>query len=147
VSSRDADVVALTRSFEGGSLPPNYCCFFACFHRQWFFEAHEVLEELWLKERGRPDADFYKGLIQLAGAFVHLQRDRLRPAAALFKLARANLKKYAAQHQRLDTFQVRGLIEEWLCELEGGDYAVNPLRSKPAPRVDLEDGFPSLRSR
>ena len=75
------------------ALPPNYVGFFACFNQQRFFEAHEVLEKLWLAQRGRPDADFFKALIQLAGAFVHLQRNRMRPAGTLLKLARGNLEK------------------------------------------------------
>jgi hypothetical protein len=136
MSCRNADVAALLKSFEGGELPPNYCCFFACFNRQWFFEAHEVLEKLWLGERGRPEADFYKGLIQLAGAFVHLQRNRMRPAGALFKLARANLEKYPAREQGLDTLPVRKVIEEWLVDLEAGGFRVNPLLQKPAPRLN-----------
>ena len=39
-----------------------------------------VLEHLWLKEgRGAPDYAFYKGLIQLAGGFVHLKLQRSHP--------------------------------------------------------------------
>ena len=146
MGSTSADVIVLIKSFEGGKLPPNYCCFFACFNRQWFFEAHEVLEKLWLVERGRANADFFKGLIQLAGAFVHLQRNRMRPAGALFRLARANLEKYPARQQGLDTWQVRTLIEDWLSELEAGEFAVNPLLLKPAPRLNLEDSFFPLPS-
>ena len=42
-------------------------------------------------QRHTPNDGFYKGLIQLAGAFVHLQKDRLRPAASLFRLAQKYL--------------------------------------------------------
>ena len=49
-----------------------------------------------------PNGNFYKGLIQLAGAFVHLQKNRLRPSAALFKLAQANLVQFPAFHEQLD---------------------------------------------
>jgi predicted metal-dependent hydrolase len=137
VSGIHADLSALKKSFEGGELPANYRCFFACFNRQHFYEAHEVLEELWLAERGREDADFFKGLIQLAGAFVHLQKNRVRPAAALFRLARANLEKYPVRCHGLHTGQVGELIEQWLGELEAGSFAVNPLL-KSAPRLNLD---------
>ena len=79
-----------------------------------FYEAHEVLEELWLRDKHGPNGAFYKGLIQLAGAFVHLQKNRLRPAAALFELALANLEKYPRRHQRLELAAVRRLIRKWL---------------------------------
>jgi predicted metal-dependent hydrolase len=142
VRGTNADLIGLKKSFEGGELPASFRCFFACFNRQWFYEAHEVLEELWLAERGRADADFFKGLIQLAGAFVHLQRNRMRPAAALFRLARTNLEKCPVWLHCLDTGQVRDLIEQWLGALEAAEFAVNPLLLKPAPRLNLEGGCP-----
>ena len=37
---------------------------------------------------------------------------------------------------------VRKLIGEWLEKLEAGEFAVNPLRLKPSPRLPLENGFP-----
>src|ERR1035441_10730308 len=81
---------------------PGYLSYFECFNRQRFFEAHEVLEALWLPQRQGPNGLFYKGLIQLAGAFVHWQKNRPGPAEALLGLARANLRKYPAIHQGLN---------------------------------------------
>jgi predicted metal-dependent hydrolase len=100
-----------------------------------------VLEELWLADRHGPNGAFYKGLIQLAGAFVHLQKNRLRPAAALFKLARANLEKYPAIHDRLNLSEVLKFIEEWLKDLEAGNFALNPLTETNAPQLHLLPRF------
>lgn len=61
---------------------PRYVRFFECFNQQLFFEAHEVLEALWLPQRQGLNGRFYKGLIQLAGAFVHLQKGRRPPGGA-----------------------------------------------------------------
>ena len=115
---------------------------FACFNRSQFYEAHDVLEELWLADRHGPNGNFYKGLIQLAGAFVHLQKDcpkypRLRPAAALFKLAQANFRPYPTRHERLDLVVVHSLIADWLGRLEAGGFAQNPLTPGTAPRLEL----------
>jgi predicted metal-dependent hydrolase len=96
-----------------------------------------VLEELWLADRHGPNGAFYKGLIQLAGAFVHLQKQRFQPAAALFKLARANVEKYSAPHERLDTQGVVVLIDDWLGRLEGGGFKVNPLVPETVPQLSL----------
>ena len=76
---------------------PYYRGFFQCWNEQRYYEAHDVLEQLWLKTKSE-DANFFKGLIQAAGAFVHLQKKfqhpthpkhgrRLSPAARLFRLA------------------------------------------------------------
>ena len=72
---------------------PRYLKYFECFNQQRFFEAHDVLEALWLPQRQGPNGSFYKGLIQLAGAFVHWQKQRPGPAVALFKLARTYLQQ------------------------------------------------------
>src|SRR5882724_6160875 len=112
--------------FRGQELDAHYLGYFECFNRQMFYEAHDVLEELWLPDRKGFNGDFFKGLIQLAGAFVHLQKNRLKPAAALFRLAEANLKKYPARHERLDMPGVLRVIESWLRELETGNFQKNP---------------------
>ena len=128
------------------TLPENYLGYFKCFNHGDFFEAHDVLEELWLKDRQSANYSFYKGLIQLAGAFVHLQKNledpkkfqqRLHPAAALFKLAQTNLKKYPPHHEHLDLAEVLNLIEGWLKKLEANNFEVNPLAREPAPILTL----------
>jgi len=123
--------------FQGRELPAHFLGFFDCFNGQLFYEAHDVLEELWLADRRGPNGDFFKGLIQLAGAFVHLQKERLRPSAALFKLARTNLSKYPATHEHLDVARVLRLIEAWLGWLERDAFNVNPLRQQSAPNLRL----------
>lgn len=123
---------------DGQGVDPHYAGYFYCFNHQLFYEAHDLLENLWLGDRQGPNGPFYKGLIQLAGAFVHLQKNRLRPAAALFKLARTNLEKYPLRHDRLDLERVLVLIKHWLAELESRNFEVNPLNPKNAPRLALE---------
>src|SRR5271154_2589888 len=118
---------------QGGD--PHYTGYFDCFNRGLFYEAHDVLEQLWLKDRHGPNGSFYKGLIQLAGAFVHLQKNRLRPAAALFKLADANIKNHPPQHEQLNLRELRDLIARWLAELEAGEFKANPLTAANHPKV------------
>jgi len=116
----------------------HYAGYFGCFNRGLFYEAHEVLEVVWLAQRGRPNGLFYKGLIQLAGACVHLEKDRKGPAAALLRLARTNLGRYPAAHERLDVRRVLALIERWLGKLEAA--GVNPLLEEGRPRMELLKG-------
>jgi len=117
LQERDRRISAAAAPFAGRSRDPRYYGFFQCFNDRDFYEAHEVLESLWLGCRGTPAARFYQGLIQLAGAFVHLQKQRPGPAAALFRLADANLALYPPAHEGLDAVAVRGLIAEWLAKL------------------------------
>ena len=123
---------------RGRDLDPHYLGYFECFNRGLFYEAHDVLEELWLADRKGPNGAFYKGLIQLAGAFVHLQKGRLRPAAALFKLAHANLQRYPDGHERLDVALVQREIERWLQRLEETEFQSNPLGEHAAPELAVK---------
>lgn len=145
MSKKSARIAELIEGCRGRELDAHYLGYFECFNRGLFYEAHDVLEELWLKVRHGPDGNFHKGLIQFAGAFVHLQkhteeRPRLRPAAALLKLARANLRCFPDAHWRLDLRRVLALIEEWLAQLEAGSFTVNPMALRPAPRLELAPG-------
>jgi predicted metal-dependent hydrolase len=138
VSKKSAKIAALIETCEGRELPAHYLGYFECFNRELFYEAHDVLEELWLGQRDGPNYGFYKGLIQFAGAFVHLQKNRLRPAAALFRLSQSYLGKYPATHERLSVARVLNLADEWVARLESRKFAVNPLTSAPPPKLTLE---------
>ena len=138
MSHKSARIAARIESFRGQELDAHYTGYFDCFNRQLFYEAHEVLEQLWLQDKDGPNGAFYKGLIQLAGAFVHLQKNRPPPAAALFKLALANLEKYPNKHERLDIAAVCGLIRNWLGSLEAVRFERNPLMDGIAPKLALD---------
>lgn len=137
MSKKSGKIAERIAAFGGQQLNAHYLGYFDCFNHQLFYEAHDVLEELWLADRHGPNGDFFKGLIQLAGAFVHLQKERLRPSAALFKLAQANLQKYPVRHEQLEVGAVLALIQQWLGWLEGGEFATNPLREQIMPRLEL----------
>ena len=142
MSHKTQRIAALISSLQGRELDPHYLGYFECFNRQLFFEAHEVLEELWLGERGRQDDRFYKGLIQLAGAFVHLQKLRTRPAVALFKLARRNLWHYPSVYRFLDLKEVEQLIDLWITRLESSPDSALVVETADWPKLALRrEGF------
>jgi len=122
----------------GQDYDPHYVEYFERFNRHRFFEAHEVLEELWLLQRLGPNGPFYKGLIQLAGAFVHWQKNRPGPAAALLGLARANLREYPMIHEGLNVAGALAMVEEWLSRLKAAGAAGQPLPQTSPPQLRLE---------
>lgn len=138
VNCKHHRIAAVVASLEGRELDARYLSYFDCFNRQLYFEAHDVLEDLWLPDRHGPNGNFYKALIQIAGAFVHLQKNRLRPSAALLLLAQANLENYPARHERLNLAAVRLLIAGWLAQLEKGEFRINPLTANNLPQLALQ---------
>ena len=126
---------------------PFYCAFFHCWNEQHYYEAHDVLEQLWLNSDS-PDADFFKGLIQAAGAFVHLQKHfehpshakhsrRLPPAVRLFQFAERNLARFAPWHHGLDVAALCQLLSRYADEIVASDYTINPWSPETAPKVEL----------
>jgi predicted metal-dependent hydrolase len=138
MNDKQERIARLMREVPAGEADPCYRAYFEQFNRSRYYEAHEVLEHLWLKDRQGPNGSFYKGLIQLAGAFVHLQRERLRPAAALFKLAEANLRNYPSLHEQLPLPALLTLIGQWRACLEKSNYTENPLLGQAPPLLRLQ---------
>ena len=129
---------------------PYYLGFFHCWNEQRYYEAHDALEQLWLKTKS-PDADYFKGLIQAAGAFVHLQKrfehplhakhsKRLPPAVRLFRLAQKNLANFAPWHHALDVAGLCKLLSRYADEIVASDYTINPWSPETAPKLKLDVG-------
>ncbi len=126
---------------------PFYRAFFHCWNEQRYYEAHDVLEQLWLKTETNDD-HFFKGLIQAAGAFVHLQKNfehpthakhsrRLQPAMRLFRLAEHNLSVFAPKHHGLDVAAVCQLLRSCADQIVASDYKTNPWSPETAPKLSL----------
>jgi hypothetical protein len=129
------------------SRDPRYVAWFARFNACEYYEAHEILEGLWLRTTGH-DRDFFKGLIQVAGAFVHLRKQlesshhsadatRLRPAARLFQRSSEHLAPYAPVHLRLDVAALCAFCESLARGIEKSDFADNPWNPATPPRIEL----------
>lgn len=136
MSKKSGRIAELIESCRGGEWDAHYLGYFECFNQGLYFEAHDVLEELWLADKSGPNYSFHKGLIQLAGAFVHLQKDRLRPAGALFDLAHHNISGYPASHDGIDLTMVLDLIASWKRSL-ADEVGGNPLKKRPAPHLAM----------
>ena len=115
---------------------------------QKYYEAHDVLEQLWLVEKNAELARFYQALIQAAGAFVHLQKNfqqpshakhgrRLRPATRLFALALRNLEDLPNEFRALDLVRVREMLMRYRDEIIAVDFKRNPWSPESAPQLEL----------
>src|SRR3954471_7329383 len=126
---------------------PYYRAFFRCWNEQRYYEAHDVLEQVWLHDPITPDdAQYFKGLIQAAGAFVHLQKHyehpahpkhgrRLGPAVRLFRLAEKNLGPFDAERHDFDLTKFREMLAGYREAVESSGK--NPWSPENAPRVSL----------
>lgn len=133
---------------HAGAMDPCYSGFFKCFNEAHYFEAHDVLEHLWLPCRDE-NRLYYQGLIQIAGAFVHLKKHRLRPghpkdagrlrpAVRLFHLGVKNLQPYSPRHMRFDVGSLVRQCEKLASEIVASQFHTNPWHPERPPSLRLE---------
>ena len=134
--SKADKVRELLEGVEACGWPLEYAGYFHHFNAGRYYEAHDVLEQLWLPDRKGAHGDFYKGLIQFAGAFVHLQKGRLGPSLALFRLSQKYLEAYAPATLGLDLVSLFSIGREWSTALEIS--GANPLLDRLAPQLHLD---------
>ncbi|MGZ5019139.1 MAG: DUF309 domain-containing protein [Chthoniobacterales bacterium] len=129
------------------SQHPCYRGFFRCWNEQRYYEAHDVLEHLWL-ETTSSDAAYFKGLIQAAGGFVHLQKHyespthrvhgrRLGPAVRLFRLAEKNLTPFAPMRHGFDVAGLLALVRQTVDAIVASEFTRNPWSPDVAPMLSL----------
>ncbi len=86
----------------------------ALFNQGHFFEAHEVWEEIWLKDRKSESGKMLMGMIQWAAALLKRRKKEPRAALSLAKSALAKLETIDPK-----TASVWGLpLEKWLREIK-----------------------------
>jgi hypothetical protein len=123
-SERIAELVQGLGVRDSDEIDSRIVGYFECFNTGRYYEAHDVLEDLWLRQgKNHPDYAFHKGLIQLAGGFVHLRLQylypdhpkhgrRLAPACRLLLLAVENLHPYPPRHLGVDVAAAIHLAEK-----------------------------------
>ena len=138
VSGKSAKVAARVAGMDSRGWDPRYAGWFECFNRGEFYEAHDVLEDLWL-EGGReaPNYAFHKALIQIAGAFVHVSKNRPTPAVALLRLAEGYLTRYPSRHDGVDVIGLRERCRAWADRIAAASPDTE-WETGEAPHVELK---------
>ena len=127
-------IAEMIRHLKHDRYDAHYLGYFECFNQQLYYEAHDVLEDLWLHTKG-PLHNFYKGLIQLAGAFVHLKNSKLDPAARLFRLSKKYLEPYKPEAEGLNIEALLKRVDGWVATLESSNYKTSPHDPSHPPRL------------
>ena len=118
------------------ALPAEYRRFVVEFNHGWYWASHETLEDVWRRTR----SEFYHGLILLASAFVHVQRENAHGVAAQSDKAIAALSSYCPQYLGMDVTRlirhlrhVQAAVRREPTRSEGG------ARGIAAPVLELEE--------
>lgn len=106
------------------------------FNGQFFFEAHDTWEELWMQTTG-PHRLFYQGLIQVSVGFYHLSNGNYKGACSQFGKALAKLEQHLPSYHGIETAQLVAKVREWL-------QVAELLRNGTTAEVD-ESKIPQIR--
>jgi len=101
------------------------------FNRAAFFEAHEVLEDVW-RASPEPEKKFYQGLIQIAVGLHHYGTGNLVGARSLLARAARNLARYPETFGGIQLTKLLNCLGQWQQAL--ADNTPPP----PFPKLDLE---------
>lgn len=114
---------------------PEFLSFVELFNNGDFEESHEALLPAWQENM---KYDFYKAMIQLAGALLHWNSGNAFWAADLFASSHNLLAKYAPEHQGLDVERLLEEIRE--CHAVAKDASEQrPAGELKAPQLSLRE--------
>lgn len=149
MSEKSSRISVLWKGVDPRGRDIRYAAYFHHFNRGNYYEAHDVLESLWL-EVGRQarSATFYQGLIQLAGGFVHLRKhfenpthrvhsQRLNPGARLLALSEKNIRPYGREWEGLEIGPVLNLARKTIEQLETEEFKKNIWEPSRRPMIQL----------
>jgi uncharacterized protein len=91
----------------------------ALFNAGKFFEAHEIWEQLWLKELA-PEKTFLQGLIQITAAFHHHVRGNPTGHQSLLAAGLAKLEQFPDQHRGIALAKLRADAQGWVPSPDAG---------------------------
>lgn len=107
------------------------------FNEERFFEAHEILEEVWHRERGE-SRTFLQGLIQICAAYHHYQNGNYAGAADLLRRGSDKMEG----HPRVDVgFDAGPFLER----VKRDRDRIRAMPTEPAPEAPI--AFPKISNR
>lgn len=130
-----------------GSLPSAVIVGLESFNRGQYFEAHELLESAWREESG-PIRELYRGILQIAVAYLHITRGNYRGAVKMFRRSSdwlapfpdtccgIDLASFRFDYRRVED-ALRRLGPDHLSSLDPG--LLKPIRFIPANVVPAAD--------
>ncbi len=97
-----------------------------------YFEAHEHWEDVW-RISPQPQKTFLQALIQVSGAFHHLQRNNPKGAIGLMHSALRRLEPCPDHFAGISVTALRTEIHQWLLALEENHPArpTTPVQIRP----------------
>ncbi|MBP2001267.1 putative metal-dependent hydrolase [Paenibacillus shirakamiensis] len=117
------------------SYDPLFVAYLIYFNRdQDYFECHEVLEELWLKENRNP---LIKGLLQVAVGMFHFRRHNLSGSRKMLRSAAEKLAHYPGDSLGINLGKLRDEVYVLITALESQPESPIPYYDIQIEMIDI----------
>jgi hypothetical protein len=133
------EVSAGGRSFDAehaAMYPREYLEGIQLFNAARYFDAHEVLEEIWLRSSGETKL-FYQMLIQAAVGLHHYEGGNARGARGMYSNVIEKLGRLPSFYMSLDLARFSSQIKTFFAELIDNNNETAPSSDKPRPQIRL----------
>lgn len=118
------------------STDPRFHAAIELFNDGQWYAAHDGLEELWHETCG-PCRPVLQGILQIAVAQLHLERDNRRGAVILLGEGLGRLRRGPDQVLTLDLAPLKAAAQVHLQHLQTSDAAADPSAAYPLPALRL----------
>jgi 8-oxo-dGTP diphosphatase len=117
--------------------PDEYLEFMRLFNRGFYFESHELLEELWHPSEGK-DRLHYQALIQMAVALRHVQHHNWPGALGLYTKAKDKWAELPDQYKGLDLKALKESLDPLFDQIKKAvDEGKTPVDLPAIPKMPL----------
>ena len=107
------------------------------FNEEYFFEAHEVLEDAWRVERGEPRL-FLQGLIQVCAGYHHFQNGNFVGAITLLERGADKMRRYPPRYLGIDAAALIAHIDGDRTRLEAVQRGQTGATTLAFPRIERQ---------
>jgi hypothetical protein len=110
------------------------------FNREYFFEAHDALEELWMEAREQTQRDLFHGLVNIATGFYHY---RMGNRAGMQSQLQKGVDKLSQVSPRCFGVNVEKLLADVQLYIQH-EYAQASF-PEPVPKIEFDSDESGLR--
>jgi predicted metal-dependent hydrolase len=150
-----ADEIILTKASRGKTVPPNnnnnngdFNQGLNLFNRARFFDAHEVLEDVWRSvPRDQPLRRHLQGMVQLAVAFHHESKGNHVGARSVLERALRNLNGGDNSFPHIDLERLRADLAPWRQYLDDSTSALHARVDAQEVSAPKAPALPKIRLR
>ena len=121
--------------------PPDFYKGLDYFNRQFYYECHDVWEEIWGEAKGR-EKMFYQALIMVAVSLYHFKNENLEGALSCYRKALNESQKLPDCFLGVNIRELMAKLGDFYFGMAAGQTELTAdLLARPRPRIELDENL------